>query len=67
MQGILGKYSQANADTTIQNQVLNTFGVTDIKNYVSTLDPETRAMSVSFQIDTIYGPTTVQIQNYINY
>lgn len=67
MQGILGKYSQAQADTTIQNQALNTFGVVDVTNYVSVLDPVTRAESISFNIDTIYGPTPVQIQNYLIY
>lgn len=67
MQGILGKYSVDVANTTIQDRVLGTQGLTDIKNYVSELDPDTRALSVEFSIDTIFGPTTVQIANYVNY
>ncbi len=67
MQGILGKYSKQIADTTIQDQVLSTFGVTDIRNYTSTLDPDTRELSVQFTIDTIFGPTQVQMENYVTY
>lgn len=73
-QGILGKYSQAVADSTIQQQVLNTttddgstIAVTGIPKYVSTIDPNTRSMDVEFSVNTIYGPTTVQIANYANY
>lgn len=68
MQGILGKYSLAVADTTVQDRVLNTTGVTDISSYASTVDPNERIMSVTdLTIDTIYGPTAVQVQNYVNY
>lgn len=73
LQGILGKHSQSLADTTIQDQVVNTtdgqgtIAVTNVANYVSTLNPNTRSMSVSMDIDTIYGPTDIQIENYTNY
>lgn len=67
MQGILGPYSQQIADTTIQNQIMQVEGVTDIASYSSTLDESTRAMSVQATIDTEYGTTEVDIQNYRNY
>lgn len=64
IQGVLGKYSQDIADGTIKNQVLNTQGVVDISSYQSTINPNTRNMSVELTINTIYGPTQVQISNY---
>jgi len=67
MQGILGKYSRANADLTIQDRVLNTIGVTDMQNYVSEVDGNNRLMAAQFDLDTIYGPTPVQVANYANY
>ncbi len=67
MQGILGKYSVDVANTTIQDRALGTQGLVDLTNYVSTIDPDTRGLSVEFSIDTIYGPTVVQVANYANY
>lgn len=66
-QGALGKKSQTEADETIQTRVLGTQGLTGIPEYNSSLDPDTRAMSVELQIDTIYGPTAVTLENYANY
>lgn len=73
-QGVLGKHSQAEADATIQQVALGTttddgttIAVTDLSSYLSTIDPDTRAMDVELAIDTIYGPTVVQIANYENY
>ena len=67
MQGILGKYSKDVADTTIQDRILNTTGVVDLSNYLSNVDVENRNLSVQTEIDTIYGPTQVQIGNYVAY
>lgn len=67
MQGILGKYSLQEANVTIQERVLGTQGLTDLENFVSNIDPDTRALSAQFDINTIYGPTPVQVQNYGNY
>lgn len=66
-QGVLGKYSEALADATIQDRVLSTDGVTSIDNYQSQLNPDTRLLTVQFDLNTIYGPTTVQVANYIVY
>ncbi len=67
MQGILGKYSKSTADVTIQDRVLTTPKVVDIQNYESIKDPENRSLSVQFDLDTIYGPSKVQVSNYANY
>lgn len=63
IQGVLGKQTQAVADGTIQNQVVNTQGVTDISSYESEFDTVNRTMDVALKIDTIYGPTQVDIAN----
>lgn len=65
--GILGKHSKATADGTIRNRVINTQGMVGIDNYASEVDPNTRMLSVTMDINTIYGPTKAQIQNYVNY
>lgn len=67
MQGVLGKHSENQANVTIQNRVIGTLGLTGFNNYESTLNTETRALSVRFDIDTVFGPTKVQIQNYVNF
>lgn len=67
MQGVLGKYSQQVADTIIEDRVLSVDGVTDIENFQSTLDPNARSLAIEFNLNTIFGPTTVQIANYANY
>ncbi len=67
MQGVLGKHSVELANTTIQDRVHGTQGLTDITNYVSAKNPDTRSFGVSFTIDTIYGPSEVDIANYANY
>lgn len=67
MQGILGKKSEAQANATIQKRVISTQGVTDYQNYESTLNANTRNLTVRFDLDTIYGPTKVEVANYGNY
>lgn len=67
MQSVLGKHSLEAADRTIQARVLGTQGLTAFENYVSAIDPDDRAMTARFDIDTIYGPTAVQVANYANY
>lgn len=69
MLGVLGKYSIQQADQIIQDRTLSTQGITDIQSntYVSVVDPNTRAMTTTFTIDTIYGPTQVQLDNYVRY
>jgi hypothetical protein len=65
--GILGKYSKETADATIQDRVEGTQGFVNIEEYESAVDQETRAMFVSMLINTIYGPTVLQVENYTKY
>lgn len=77
LDGIIGKHPTQEADQTIQTEVLATQatqlgggtidGVVDIQKYLSELDTEARSFSVQLTINTIYGPTVVDLQNYRNY
>lgn len=67
MQGILGKFSPDQANAIIQDRVISTDGVTDITKYESPFDADNRALAVTFSLDTIYGPTQVQLENYVDY
>ncbi len=67
MLAILGKHSKEEANVAIQDRVLNTQGMVDIQNFESDIDPDTRLMTMSMDIDTIYGPTALQISQYANY
>lgn len=67
MIGILGKHSKEMADATLQDRINNTEGMVDIAEYESEINAETRGMTVEATIDTIYGPTFVEVENYRNY
>lgn len=69
MQTLLGKHPNLleSANVTVQQRAIDTQGALDVKNFESALDPDTRAYSASFDLDTIYGPTQVQIDNQRNY
>lgn len=64
LEGILGKYSVAQANTIIQDRVLATENVVSIENYQSNIDTENRKLTVQFDLNTIFGPTQVQVANY---
>lgn len=63
LQGVLGKQTLLSADNTVKQRILATTGVVDIKNYQSSIDPITRLYTASCTIDTIYGPTQIQVQS----
>lgn len=65
--GILGKHSKNTADATIQDRILNTQGMVNIPQYESEINPDTRELTASATINTIYGPTEIQVENYANY
>ncbi len=67
MLGILGKHSKTTADNTIQDRVQKTEGVVNIESYTSEVNPETRKIAASMVLNTIYGPTKAEIENYSNY
>lgn len=57
---VVGKNTQATADSAIRNCILGTQGVTEITAYESSLDANSRALSVTATLTTIYGTTTIQ-------
>jgi hypothetical protein len=59
---ILGNRTQGTRDQQVQQRILGTRGVKTILQYASNVDPITRAFSASATIDTIYGETTVAIE-----
>ncbi len=67
LDGIIGKHSKSDADQTIQMQTNDTTGMVDIQKYDSSVDTVKRSLSVEMSIDTIFGPTAVTLQNYVNY
>lgn len=58
---VLGKNNQGTADSAIRQCILGTQGVVEITEYSSSLDEDTRALTVVATITTIYGTTTVQV------
>lgn len=59
---ILGKRTRGkNYDAAIRQRILGTQGVSEISEYSSTFDGNTRALSVSATITTIYGTTQISL------
>lgn len=63
IQGVLGKQSIASANNTLQQRILATQGVVNIQNFQSSIEPNARTYTMTCDLNTIYGPTTVQIKN----
>ena len=59
MDQILGTGHQTTFDQAIKDRIINTPGVLGITNYVSTVDPVKRSISIVATIDTVYGSTNV--------
>lgn len=57
IQGVLGKQQQATYDNVLRERILDTEGVLSIVSYESLLNTETRKLSVTVVLDTIYGET----------
>ncbi|HCT3679237.1 TPA: hypothetical protein OTU09_001781 [Acinetobacter baumannii] len=54
-QSIVGKHSKNLYELTLRQRVLETPGVSSVADFQSSLDPETRHLSVSMVVNTIYG------------
>lgn len=59
---ILGANKQTSFDIAVKERILGTRGVTEIINYQSSVDPDTRAITVRARIDTEFGQTDMTIQ-----
>ena len=56
---VIGKYTENTRDAAVRTQILQTPGVTGIDSYSSTFDGNTRKLSISAEINTTYGTTTI--------
>lgn len=54
---VLGAGTMATYNAAIRERILGTDGVVSIVSYSSSVDPITRALSVTVTLDTIYGQT----------
>ena len=57
--GVFGKFTRDTYDPIIRERILGTEGVTEILAYESRFDGETRTLTISATIDTVYGPATI--------
>jgi hypothetical protein len=57
---ILGKHTRDTYDFAVRQRVLETEGVTEIMDYESIFDGETRTLTVNIRLDTVYGPVIIQ-------
>jgi hypothetical protein len=58
LDGVLGK-PYSNPDAIIKQRILSTPGVRSITSYSSAMDGNTRALTITATVDTIYGPATI--------
>ncbi|MGG6461390.1 hypothetical protein [Solilutibacter silvestris] len=58
---VLGKYTQDVYDSAIKDRVLGTTGVSEIVAYTSTFNGQTRSLSVSMTVSTLYGSTQLDL------
>lgn len=57
---VLGKNTSTTYDAAIRQCILRTPGVSQLVAYSSSVNPDTRALSVTATINTIYGQTEIQ-------
>ncbi|MCU4483573.1 MULTISPECIES: hypothetical protein [Acinetobacter] len=58
-QAILGKQSKNLYELTLRQRVLETYGVVSIETFQSYLDRDSRKLTVSMVVNTIFGQLTV--------
>jgi hypothetical protein len=57
---VFGKHTRESYDIAIRQRILETEGVTELVEYESLFDGETRRLTVNTRINTVYGPAAVQ-------
>lgn len=68
MQSVIGTRPslQQLANATISARIAGTQGILNVNNFQSVIDPATRRIQMSCDIDTIYGATQVEIDSRQN-
>ena len=51
---VLGKYTEDSRDPVMQDRILSSPGVTEMKSYSSTFNGNTRGFSIAAEIGTVY-------------
>lgn len=57
---VLGRGTSLLYEQVIKQRILGTFGVTEIVDFYTQYDPNTRKLNIQTTINTIYGETTLQ-------
>lgn len=57
---VLGMHTKQSYDFAIRQRVLETEGVTNIEEYESFVNSESRSLTVNIRINTVYGPAQIQ-------
>jgi len=57
LQGVIGKHDLLTRENVIRKRILDTEDVTGITNFTSIIDPDSRKLSISVSVSTIYGNT----------
>ncbi len=65
--GVMGKRSKEQADNTIRRRLQLTQGFTGIAEFDSSINGDNREYKVRCSIDTIYGPTSLDRLDWINF
>lgn len=58
LQGVIGKQQLSTVELVLRSRIVETEGVLSLSDFYLTIDPDTRKLSVSGTIDTIFGATT---------
>lgn len=56
---VWGKHTKETYDPLLRQRILQTEGVSELVSYASTFDPQTRKLTVSAELNTVYGTTSV--------
>jgi len=57
---VLGRGTSLLYEQVIKQRILGTFGVTEITDFYTQFDPNTRKLNIQTTINTVYGETTLQ-------
>jgi len=59
-QKVLGEYKLKTAGAAIKRRIAQTDGVSAVKDFSATFEPEIRKLTVSATIETIFGETSIE-------
>jgi len=63
---VWGKHVKSTYDPLLRRRILQTEGVLELVSFESTFDPETRKLTVSVELNTVYGEAAVNTTLTLN-